>query len=92
MLSLCLLRGSILILHYDDFVLTKDAFTNKLAEKIKKAREEAGMSQEELAHQAGLYRTYIGHLENAKYSPTAYVIYKISKVLKIKADDLLPGN
>lgn len=91
MLSLCLLRGSILILQYDDFVLTKDIFTNKLAEKIKKAREEAGMSQEELAHQAGLYRTYIGHLENAKYSPTAYVIYKISKVLKIKADDLLPG-
>lgn len=73
-------------------MLTKEAFTSKLAEKIKKAREESGMSQEELAHQAGLYRTYVGHLENAKYTPTAYVIYKISKALKIKADDLLPGN
>lgn len=60
-------------------MLLKDAFTKKLAERIKTAREESGMSQEELSHQAGLYRTYVGHLENAKYTPTAYVLYKISK-------------
>ena len=90
--SLCILRGSILSLEYDDFVLLKDAFTKKLAERIKTAREESGMSQEELSHQAGLYRTYVGHLENAKYTPTAYVLYKISKALKIKADSLLPGQ
>jgi len=38
-------------------VLSKDAFTKKLAEKIKKARENSGMSREELSHQTGLYRT-----------------------------------
>lgn len=73
-------------------MLSKDIFTKKLAERIKKYREEIGMSQEELAHQAGLYRTYIGHLENAKYTPTAYVLYKISKALNIKTDELLPGQ
>ena len=40
------------------------------------------MSQEDLAHKAGLYRTYVGHLENARYSPSAYVLYKIAEVLK----------
>jgi len=71
-------------------MLTKDVFTQKIAKKVKKAREEAGLSQEELAHQAGIYRTYIGHIENGRYSPSAYIIYKIAKVLKVNLNDLLP--
>lgn len=73
-------------------MLTKDAFTQKVAERIRQAREESGMSQEELAHDAKIYRTYIGHLENGKYSPSAFMIYKIAKVLKIKPNELLPGE
>ncbi len=71
-------------------MLTKDVFTQKVAEKVKKAREEAGLSQEELAHQAGIYRTYIGHIENGRYSPSSYILYKIAKTLKVKVDALLP--
>ena len=73
-------------------MLTKDIFTQKIAEKIRTAREESGISQEELAHQAKIYRTYIGHLENGKYSPSAFMIYKIAKVLKIKPSELFPGE
>lgn len=64
-------------------MLTKTQFTNKVAQKIKQARENKGVSQEELADRCGLYRTYIGHLENARYSPSAYVMYKIAHALKI---------
>jgi putative transcriptional regulator len=71
-------------------MLTKDIFTQKVAEKVKKTREENGLSQEELAHQAGIYRTYIGHIENGRYSPSAYILYKIAKTLKVKVDELLP--
>jgi DNA-binding XRE family transcriptional regulator len=71
-------------------MLTKEIFTQKIAQKVKNAREEAGLSQEELAHQAGIYRTYIGHIENGRYSPSAYIIYKIAKVLKVNLNDLLP--
>lgn len=67
-------------------LLTKKQITNKIAINIKEAREEKGMSQEELAHEAGLYRTYIGHLENARYTPTVYILYKIAKALKIPLD------
>ena len=65
-------------------MLSKDEFTAEVAKRIKKWRVKRNVSQEELAHRAGLYRTYVGHLENARYSPSAYVLYKIAKVLKVE--------
>jgi len=62
-------------------MLTKKQFTIKLAKKIRQLRKEKGMSQEELAHEAGLYRTYVGHIEKGRYSPSAYVLYKIKGAL-----------
>lgn len=70
-------------------MLSKEEFTKGLAQNIKKEREKADMSQEELADKAGLYRTYIGHIENARYSPSAYVLYKISTALGVTPDKLL---
>lgn len=70
-------------------MLSKRDFTIEVGKKIKKWREKRNMSQEELADRAGLYRTYIGHLENARYSPSAYVLYKIAIALKINVSDLL---
>lgn len=70
-------------------MLSKDEFTKRLARKIKEARESKSMSQEELADKAGLYRTYIGHLENARYSPSAFVLYRIASALHIKLGVLI---
>lgn len=64
-------------------MLSKNQFTKVIAEKVKEARGRKGLSQEELAHEAKLYRTYINHIENARYSPSAYVLYKIATALKI---------
>ena len=64
-------------------MLSKKEFTIEIAKRIKKWREKRNVSQEELAHRAGLYRTYVGHLENARYSPSAYVLYKIGKTLRV---------
>ena len=72
-------------------MLTKDQFTKAVAVKVKTARKQANLNQEELAYRAHLYRTYIGHIENGAYSPSFYVIYKIAKALKIPADKLLPS-
>jgi transcriptional regulator with XRE-family HTH domain len=68
-------------------MFTKGEFTEYVGKRIKKWRVKRGMSQEELAHQTGLYRTYIGHLENARYSPSAYYLYKIAKVLKVEISE-----
>jgi transcriptional regulator with XRE-family HTH domain len=72
-------------------MLSKNEFTIEVGKKIKKWREKRCMSQEELADRAGFYRTYIGHLENARYSPSAYVLYKIAKSLKIEVKELYTG-
>jgi len=69
-------------------MLSKGAFTKKIGENIKRLREERGLSQEELAHQAGLYRTYVGHLENARYSPSAYLLYKLATIFKVNISEL----
>ncbi|MBU4209975.1 helix-turn-helix transcriptional regulator [Patescibacteria group bacterium] len=71
-------------------MLTKSEFTAEVGKGIKKWRIKRNVSQEELAHRAGLYRTYVGHLENFKYSPSAYVLYKIAKALKVQISDFFP--
>lgn len=68
-------------------MLTKKAFTQKIGKNIKRLREKRGLSQEELAHRAGLYRTYVGHLENARYSPSAYILYKLANILRVDISD-----
>ncbi|HLD96498.1 MAG TPA: helix-turn-helix transcriptional regulator [Patescibacteria group bacterium] len=70
-------------------MLNKTQFTKKAAKAVRGAREKRGISQEELAHRAGLYRTYIGHIENGRYSPSAYVLYKIAKALNTSVGELL---
>lgn len=71
-------------------MLTKGEFTNRLAKKLQVLRKKKGISQEELADKAGLYRTYVGHLENGRYSPSAYVLYKIIKTLGADVKELFP--
>ncbi len=61
----------------------KAQFTKRLARHIKKIRKEKKITQEQLAFDAGLNSAYIGHLERGVYSPTLYVIWKISQALKI---------
>lgn len=69
-------------------LLTKKDFTRRLADNIKMTRKAKGISQETLAHEAGLYRTYVGHIETGTYSPSAYTVYKISKALKVSTSEL----
>jgi len=68
----------------------KEKFTQEVGKRIQKYRTEANISQEELADKCELYRTYIGHLENARYSPSAYILWKISKALKKPLESFLP--
>lgn len=71
-------------------MLSKKEFTTEVGKRIKKWRVKRNVSQEELADRAGLYRTYVGHLENARYSPSAYILYKLALVLKINVSDFFP--
>ncbi len=47
------------------------------------------MTQQELAERAGLYLTYVGHLEAGKYHPTVFVVWKVAKALGVGLDELI---
>ena len=68
----------------------KRKISEQVGEEIKKARKKAGLSQEVLSEEAGFYRTYVGHIEVGKYTPSIYTLYKIAKRLKVKVSSLIP--
>ncbi|MBZ9699274.1 MULTISPECIES: helix-turn-helix domain-containing protein [unclassified Mesorhizobium] len=59
------------------------------ARNLRRHRQSAGLSQEELAHRAEVDRTYISALERSIYGATIDVVDKLAKVLGIEAADLL---
>lgn len=56
---------------------------------VQSARQELGISQEELAFRAGLHRTYIGMVERAERSISLQNAKKIADALNVKLDILL---
>lgn len=57
----------------------------KFGNKLREARHEAGMSQEELGFRSGLHRTYIGSIERGEQSISVDNVYKLAKALKVDA-------
>lgn len=49
--------------------------------KIRKFRQDLGMTQQELAESVGVTRQTINALENARYNPSLLLAYKITKTL-----------
>ena len=60
-----------------------------LGREIKKAREALQKSQEALAFEAGIHRTYVSLLERGKKSPTLVVIVRLAHALNVKPSELL---
>jgi transcriptional regulator with XRE-family HTH domain len=59
------------------------------ARNLRKARNAKGLSQEALAYEAGIDRTYISALERGVYSATIDMVGKLAAVLEIEASALL---
>lgn len=60
-----------------------------LGDVLKSYREEAGMTQEALAFEAELDRTYISQLERNKKSPTVDVLFRLCEAMGVKASELI---
>lgn len=56
--------------------------------KVQMRRKELKLSQEQLAEEAGLHRTYIDMIERAEKNVTLVNIEKIAKALKISIPEL----
>ena len=60
-----------------------------LAQNMRSARKMRGWSQEDLAHESGIHRTYISDLERAARNPTISIVEKIAVALGLNAADLI---
>jgi len=63
----------------------------QLGKNIRNFREKKGVSQEELAHEAGLDRTYIGGAERGERNLTLLSLMKVSTALSIELPELVSG-
>lgn len=60
----------------------------RLSRAIRKARSRAGISQEALALQAGINRSYVGQIERGVGNPSLQVLVKLSTTLHLDVADL----
>jgi len=68
---------------------SKDKVLIKFGERVRKLRKEKSLSQEQLAHNANLHRTYIGMIERAEKNITLINIEKIALALGVSVHELL---
>jgi transcriptional regulator with XRE-family HTH domain len=70
----------------------KDAYESlltQLAANVREQRKIAGLSQEDLALDADVDRTYVSQIERAVCNPSLLVLHKLAKVLKSSVEALL---
>jgi transcriptional regulator with XRE-family HTH domain len=61
----------------------------RLGRNVNKLRKERGWSQESLAFESGLHRTYISGIERGVRNPTVVIIDQLAKALQVRASKLL---
>lgn len=75
---------------------TWDAYAREMGLLIQKARLDAGLTQEDLAHRAGMTRTHFQQIERGWWkrdqpsNPSIKVLVRLAQVLQLKPEALLP--
>jgi transcriptional regulator with XRE-family HTH domain len=63
----------------------------RLAVRIKELRAAKGLSQERLAEEAGIHRTYLGGIETARRNPSLRNLIRIARALETTMAGLFQG-
>lgn len=58
-----------------------DSYLHTLGQRIREARQQLDMSQERLAHESGLDRSYVGRVERGEQNLSFMTLVKIAKAL-----------
>lgn len=62
----------------------------EIGRKVKAARHNTDLTQEEAAKKAGIHVSYYSRIEQGKENPSAETLESIAKALKVKSSDILP--
>lgn len=60
----------------------------QVGRRIRRLRKQKDMTQEKLAHEADIERSYMGYVERGQANPTLEKLSKIAKTLGVKIGDL----
>lgn len=60
-----------------------------MGRNVRRLREDAGWSQEQLAFEAGMKRSYVSDLERGTRNPTVAALGRLAKALKVAPNTLL---
>lgn len=60
-----------------------------VAGNLRRLRQAAGLSQEAMADEAGLHRTYVSGVERGVRNPTVTVLQKLAEGLKTSMSELV---
>lgn len=60
-----------------------------VCKSVHERREELGISQEELAHRAGLHRTYISDIERGARNPSLKTLSRLADALELCTSELI---
>ncbi len=60
-----------------------------LGEELRRAREGAGLTQEQVSFRAGLSRPYVSMLERELKSPTLDVLFRLCDAVGVRASELI---
>jgi transcriptional regulator with XRE-family HTH domain len=72
--------------HEEDMALLR-----QLGENLRRLREKSGKSQDALANDSGLHRTYVGAVERGERNPTYLTLAKYAGGLNLTVADLVAG-
>lgn len=63
-----------------------------LGRNVRRLREEAGLSQEQLAFDGGMKRSYLSDLERGVRNPSVRALGRLAAALSVAPADLLRGS
>lgn len=70
---------------------SEDKIVRDLAIRIRDLRKAKGWSQEKLAEEAGIHRTYLGGIETARRNPSLRNLIRIALALDVPMVTLFEG-
>lgn len=63
-----------------------------LSDRLRKAREQAGLTQQQLQDKSGLPQSHISRIENARLSPSRTTLERLAKALRVPLRSLDPSE
>ena len=71
--------------------MPSDAERAEFGQRLRDLRESRGLSQEALAHEAGLHRAEIGFIERAERDFGVSKLWPLARALHVRVHDLFPS-